>query len=119
MKVMVIDDDNLVLETVGDYLRDAGHEAVLLHSAGEALRTMSESRVDAVVTDVLMPDMDGIEFIRRLRRDWPKLWVVAMSGGGQHLSAAFNLQFSQAFGANRLLAKPLLPDDLLAALPDA
>lgn len=117
MRIMVIDDDSLVLETIGDYLSESGHQVILQRKASEALKALCQNEIDAIFTDVLMPQMDGIEVIRKLREVYPSLWIVAMSGGGQLLTPEFNLHSAMAFGANRLLEKPAGPADVLAVLP--
>ena len=71
--------------------------------------------VDLVITDLLMPDMDGIELINALHKDFAGIRVVAMSGGGV-LDAEFYLTMAKRLRADSLLKKPFTRDELLMAI---
>lgn len=116
LRVLVIDDQKQMLTTLGNLLRRAGHEVVLANSGREGLSRIAENDIEVLITDMLMPDMDGIEVIKTLRVKHPGLWIVAMSGGGRMLSANVALTLSRAFGADRVLYKPFRTAELLAAL---
>ncbi len=116
MRILVIDDQKDVLETIGLMLRGAGHDAILANDAKSGFAQMKRGGFDVLVTDMLMPEADGIEVIKTLRRQHPELWIVAISGGGRQLSANVTLKLSQAFGADRILYKPIRKSDLLAAI---
>jgi CheY-like chemotaxis protein len=72
--------------------------------------------VDLVITDVLMPDGDGLEVITSLRRVAPLTRVLAVSGGGNHLRATDCLAFAKGLGAHGVLMKPFNRAQLLAAV---
>jgi CheY-like chemotaxis protein len=65
---------------------------------------------------MIMPEVGGIDVIRQVRKDHPNLWIVAISGGGDMLSTTVTLTLSEAFGADRILYKPFVKSELLAAL---
>jgi CheY-like chemotaxis protein len=114
-KVLIIDDDTAVRDALKAVVETAGHEVALAVNGLEGLKALGQFRADVVVTDLLMPVKEGIETIKEMRRKWPDLPVVAISGGGMRGNLNF-LEFAQTFGANRVLAKPLEPDVLLQAI---
>lgn len=92
--VLLVDDDQHIREVLADYLRDAGDMIVLTADSGEqALPILqSDAQVDVMVSDVLMPGMDGIELARRARALRPDMRVVMISGswGLAQMPAGFN-----------------------------
>ena len=114
MRILVIE-DNLDLR---DYLRLAletqGYDVLTARNGQEALGYLNGHPVDVVLTDLFMPEMDGIETIATLRKKYPAVRVIAMSGrpGVDYLAVAREL------GVNKTLRKPFEIEELLAALAD-
>jgi CheY-like chemotaxis protein len=112
MRILVIE-DNLDLR---DYLRLAletqGYQVLTARNGEEALGYLNGHPVDVVLTDIFMPEMDGIETIAALRKLFPDIRVIAMSGrpGVDYLAVAREL------GVTRTLRKPFDIEELLAAL---
>ena len=115
-RILVIDDDQPLRETLARVLAGAGYETDQAADGNAGLAACARHRPDLVITDIIMPDREGIETILELRRRSPDLPVIAMSGGSvghrDYLTAATQL------GAVRGLAKPFLPQDLLDAVRD-
>jgi CheY-like chemotaxis protein len=116
MRVLVIDDDPDVLDLIAAFLGDAGHETQTTASSREGLRFLETEHFDALITDVLIPELDGIEIMRAVRKKLPELWIIAMSGGTDRLSANTALRMTQMLGTNRILYKPFAQEHLIAAL---
>lgn len=116
MRVLVIDDNQDALDVIDTYLRDAGHDVIATNCPKAGMQHISEGDIDVLLTDIVMPDIDGIQVIKQLRNNHPNLWIVAISGGGPHLAANYALNTSQAFGADRTLYKPFQKKELLAAI---
>ena len=116
MRIMVVDDEPDVLDLITAYLSDSGHEIEATTNSVEAMERLKLGGYDALVTDVLIPDFDGIELIRAVRRSNPNIWIVAISGGGEHLRATTALSLIRVFGADKILYKPFEQDELIAAL---
>ncbi len=121
--VIVIDDDQDFLKSMSDALRKMGLDVQILLPSRSLIEQVENAFCDLLITDVLMPDVDGLEVIRAFRRTKQQVPVIAMSGGGEMLPAATGLQFSQAFGATRILVKPFtmreLKDAIAELLPSA
>ncbi|MBW8709500.1 MAG: response regulator [Alphaproteobacteria bacterium] len=110
----MIEDDAQVREYVRLALELHEHQALTADNGRQALAYLDGHAVDAVITDVFMPEMDGIETLAVLRKKFPDMRVVAMSGrpGVDYLAIAREL------GVTRTLRKPFEISELLAALKD-
>jgi len=122
--VLVIDDEEAVAHAIRRALEQAGHRATIVTSASEGLHHLREQGADVVVTDLLMPGLDGVDTIRALREEFPWVRVVAVSGGGASpeapspggLTTQACLAVARKAGAHATLAKPFEARDLLLAL---
>ena len=110
--ILIIDDDAAVSRTLSLILTRAGHQVTTATSGRKGLELLSQDGFDLVLTDIIMPELDGIEAIRRIRTDHPGLRIIAMSGGGQIDKADF-LHMADALGADRVLEKPVRSERLL------
>jgi CheY-like chemotaxis protein len=102
----------MVRDTLARMLELGGHKVVAVASGREALEKMAEFAPDVAITDIIMPDTEGIELILELRRKHPKLPIVAISGGGRGHAIEY-LDLAQKLGASRTLAKPFKSAALL------
>lgn len=114
-KILVIDDNELVREMVSATLDTAGHEVRHAADGEEGLRIQDEYQADVVVTDMVMPVLDGVETIRRMKRMSPPPAIIAISGSG-HLGADSHLRLARQCGADAILPKPVQRQALLAAV---
>lgn len=104
-KVLVIDDDPQVRSVVARLIEAEGHKVVQAGNGKEALRRFAGDPADLVISDIYMPEMDGIELLMRLREAFPEARLVAMSGGGA-IAAHHLLGAAKALGAVAVLEKP-------------
>ncbi len=79
MKILVVDDEVMYRQSIGEYLHGRGHEVWKASDGGEALRLMDASPVDMVLSDIQMPEMDGIAFLKQVREQNPSLPVILMT----------------------------------------
>ena len=112
-RILVIDDDELVRDTLRAVLESSGYEVLLAADGDDGLRVFAAESAAMIITDIVMPNREGIETIGELRRMAPDAKIVAISGGGQKGSSDY-LRAAQLLGANRTLRKPFTPDELLA-----
>ena len=110
--ILIIDDDAAVSRTLSLILARAGHQVTTASSGRKGLALLTDNEFDLVLTDIIMPELDGIEAIRKIRADHPGLRVIAMSGGGQIDKADF-LHMAEALGADGVLEKPVRSERLL------
>jgi DNA-binding response OmpR family regulator len=109
--VLIVDDEELLREAVRLALEQDGHEAIEAEDGFAALRLFGEHQPDVVVTDLIMPQKEGIETIRDLRKRYPHAKIIALSGrGGISLNA--NLERARMVGADAALLKPCDFDEL-------
>jgi CheY-like chemotaxis protein len=114
-RILVIDDDPLVRATVRTILDGAGYGIALASDGQDGLAEFRRERADLVITDIVMPEMEGIETIRQLRSLDPKLPILAISGGGRGIPLDY-LRMAQELGASDALSKPFEADELLDAV---
>lgn len=115
MRILLIDDDLLIRELVGSILAEAGHNVVTAANGVDGIDKLQTQNFDLVVTDILMPDKEGVETIFEVRQSWPDLRIIAISGGG--LMKNFSpLSVAKKAGADVVLTKPFEPEDLLNAV---
>ena len=92
-----------------------GYDAVSTSTGDSAEKLIQEHDVDLVITDIYMPEQDGLEIIRRLRKQWAKMPIVAISGGGESGNLDV-LRVALALGASASLIKPYEPGELESIL---
>jgi len=106
-RILLIDDDNLLRRTLCQMLALDGHQVHEAASGDDALRQMQTGLVtDLVITDMLMPGLDGAQVIVSLRRLQPSVPVIAISGGRRSVSSEFSLDTAGLVGASHTLPKP-------------
>ena len=114
-KVLVIEDDALVREALRRVLKQGGYEVFEAQDGDEGLSLFSRVSPDLVITDIIMPNKDGLETIVELRRRSPETKVVAISGGG-HMKGEDYLDVADRLGAAKTLVKPFGSKTLLETL---
>lgn len=112
MNICIVEDNQLVRRYVSASLEDAGHRIVEAGNGDEALRAIEIQPPDLVITDIIMPDKEGIELIAEIRKRQPSTRIIAMSGGGAIDSGTY-LDIADAAGANAYLQKPFLGRELI------
>ena len=115
-RLLVIDDDNLVRAALIDMLQTAGFEVVAASNGRLGLELLETTAVDAVITDILMPEQEGLETIREARQRFPDIRILAISGGGAGGGETQLLRFAESFGADQTLSKPFTGSQLVAAV---
>lgn len=116
-RILVIDDELQVRELLQDILEEAGYEVVLSSDGKEAIEVQQNEPADLIITDLIMPEKEGIETIRELKKLFPDVTIVAMSGGGVVGPKAY-LKIAQGVGAKWTFTKPIERDKLLQGIRD-
>src|SRR5204863_9144444 len=115
MKILVIDDDHLVRYALSKILSSNGYEVVTASDGRRGMVVLRAERPDAVITDIIMPEQEGIDTIIQIRRERPGVKIIAISGGGRIRNIDF-LDMAQSLGANEVLAKQVEVDGVLSCL---
>jgi CheY-like chemotaxis protein len=110
-RILVIDDDPDVREMICCVLETSGHEALAFHNGRAAIERLQRDPADLLITDIFMPDIDGLETIRRIRRTRGEMPIIAISG--VDYGRIDYLDIAEKFGAAATLKKPFRPRDLL------
>ena len=113
--ILVIDDEDLMRQMLRDIIEDAGHEVSVASDGRAGLAALQEKPADLVITDILMPEQDGLELIRDLHREHPDVKILAISGGGTTVKLDF-LPQAQELGAHGALHKPFGRSELLGTI---
>ena len=114
-RILIIDDDELVRAALVLLLEREGHEVLEARDGIQAGRILEVDIPDLVITDIIMPEMEGFEVIREIRRVSPALKIIAISGaapiGDQDI-----LGFASKLGADRVFAKPINRQEFMASV---
>jgi DNA-binding response OmpR family regulator len=112
-RILVADDDPGIRRTLQIGLIQAGYEMIEARDGAQAMRLWRDQGADLVISDIYMPDKDGLEVIRELRGESPTTPVIAMTDGGRSKNLE-PLRHSVTFGAARTIAKPFTLEEMLA-----
>jgi CheY-like chemotaxis protein len=110
--ILVVDDDPVLRQVITLALEGAGHSVLRCENGKKAVDFLAHEAADLLITDIIMPEMDGVETVRAVRRLQPQLPILAISGGGSFDPTDY-LGMAQAFGATAVLPKPIRPQQLI------
>ena len=113
--ILLVEDDLAMLETLSLAIRSKGHNVVTAHNGEQGVACIAENHFDLIVTDILMPYMDGLGLIDELKRVAPNTKVLAISGGGVAVNFSF-LDAAKRHGAMATLEKPFPIAEFYSAL---
>ena len=114
-RILVVDDEDIVRTSCSRALSPEGYEVRLAKNGVEGLKMASEERFDLVLTDLKMPDMDGIEVLRIIKEQWPETAVIIVTGYQTVDTAVKAIKL----GAYDYIEKPFTPDALISAVAEA
>jgi CheY-like chemotaxis protein len=114
-RILVIDDEPSILLMIKKMLEKAGHEVEMALNGKEGMQLFEKNKADLLITDIIMPEKEGLETIVEMRKNYPDLKIIAISGGGR-ISADGYLPGAKLLGANMVFQKPLVQKELLEAV---
>ena len=106
LSILVADDEAHIRLLVQHWLEGAGHRVTCAADGKEATALLADAHYDLAVTDILMPERDGIDFIAELKRIQPAARILAISGGGRIIASEDCLKIAQGLGAHAAVVKP-------------
>ena len=116
-RILIIDDETNILLMLKKMLERAGYEIDLASNGEEGLRLFRNEPSDLVITDIIMPEKEGLETIREMRKMQPEMKIIAMSGGGK-ISADNYLETAKIFGASRIMEKPFTQQAMVSIVKE-
>jgi CheY-like chemotaxis protein len=114
--ILILEDDPQFRKLLARILLEDGYNVETACNGKDGLRIFNANPADVVITDILMPEMDGIEVIRRLAKHHTKPKFLAISGGSYNMPARLNLDVAALLGVSRTLAKPFSPVEFKSAV---
>jgi CheY-like chemotaxis protein len=115
-KILVIDDEEQLRELLKQMLSRDGHQIMTAADGVEGVRAFDTFHPDVVITDIIMPNKDGIEVITELLGRNSKTAIIAISGGRRAITAEFNLESAELLGVKGILSKPFTREQLRETL---
>lgn len=115
-RILVIDDDGGIRSMLRRLLEEEGYEVMEAPDGKVGIRLFRENRIDLIITDIIMPEKEGVETIMEIKRDFPEAAVIAMSGGGTRMTGDSCLALAKTSGAHYAFPKPLDSKALLQAV---
>jgi DNA-binding response OmpR family regulator len=115
--ILIADDDDQVRMLLKRVLVKAGYDVSEARNGNEAVRIFKQKSAALLITDLIMPDKEGIETIQEFRRNHTPVKIIAISGGGR-LDQNMYLAMAKKIGADRVLSKPFMPQDLLTVVQE-
>lgn len=114
-RILVIDDEQYILLMLKKMLERAGFDVDIAINGEEGLRYYYKYPADLIITDIVMPEKEGLETIRELKSHNPNIKIIAISGGGRVDSKEY-LESARLFGAKQIFSKPFKQAELLKAV---
>lgn len=115
-KILIVEDDEQLREMLKQALEREDYEVVDSNNGEEAIRLLKQSSVDLLITDIIMPQKDGTRLIMEIRRDFPDLQIIAISGGARHIDPQNPLHIAKKLGAQFTFTKPFKISEFLEAI---
>jgi DNA-binding NtrC family response regulator len=116
-RILIIDDEPYILLMLKKMLERAGYEVDLASNGREGMAVFEQDSADLVITDIIMPDKEGLELILEMKKKRPELKIIAMSGGGR-ISPESYLECARHFGAEKVFQKPFRQKEIVSAVKE-
>jgi CheY-like chemotaxis protein len=114
-KILIVDDEHAILLMLKKMLEKAGHEVDIASNGNEGIILFEKNKYNLLITDIIMPEKEGIETIIELHNKYPDLKIIAISGGGR-IGPDGYLSGAKLLGANMVFQKPLIQKTFLEAV---
>jgi CheY-like chemotaxis protein len=115
ISILLVDDDNQFRAMLSEALTGEGYQVVEASDGSQAIKLYANQQTDLVITDLVMPEKEGLEMIKEIKQLYSGVKIIAITGGGRGASGDY-LKIAKAFGAQRTLAKPFFHREMLEAI---
>lgn len=116
--ILLVDDEELLRAGMQEMLEIQGFYVITAPNGEQALSCLADTQVDLVITDLVMPKMDGVDFVQQLRKIRPDVPVIVVSGSTRNIMQRYGIDTIQVPGADASLSKPFKGLDLVAQIKD-
>ena len=116
-RILVIDDEQYILLMLKKMLERAGYDVDIAINGEEGMRYYQKYPADLIITDIIMPEKEGLETIRELKSYNPDVKIIAISGGGRVDSKEY-LESARLFGASKVFSKPFKQGEIINAVQE-
>ncbi len=106
LSILIVDDFEEIQILVAHWLRSRGHQVTCASTGEAAIKLLEQERFDLVITDVMMPDGDGLDVIREFKHQRSPTRVLAITGGGKYVTSAECARLAAELGADAIVLKP-------------
>ena len=118
-KILIVDDDKNYRSSLRRLLTDLDYDVIVAENGDEAISTYTQSPADIVITDIFMPEKDGLEVIIELKKKFQDAKIIAISGGSTKFNVSLNLlEQAKQLGAHTIIDKPFRNEQLISAIKD-
>ncbi len=117
-RILVIDDDRQMRQMLRQMLERQGYEVVDAPNGKEGIELCRQFSIDLIITDIIMPEKEGVATIIELRRDFPDVKIIAISGGSRGIDSQSCLSYAKALGVSHRFTKPFDRKELLEAIQE-
>ena len=115
-KITIVDDEEVVLKMLSTMIQREGFYVETAVNGKDALKIIKKNKPDLVVTDLMMPEKEGIELIKDLKALYKDIKIIAISGGNKHFDPSIQLKSAQYLGADASFSKPLDRQEFISAI---
>lgn len=116
-RILIIDDESQIRSMLRLMLERVGYEVIEAADGMDGIRQYRDNPADLIITDLIMPNKDGIGMIIELKKEFPNVKIIAMSGGGVNRPEGY-LDGAKKLGATRTLTKPIDRDEMINAVKE-
>lgn len=116
-RILIIEDDPITQELVKDILEEENYDVEVAGNGIDGLELQNSNPFDLIITDIVMPEKEGIETILEIKRDYPKVKLIAISGGASYGANGY-LKMAKMLGVERTFPKPFERDDIVNAVKE-
>jgi YesN/AraC family two-component response regulator len=117
VKILLVDDEILTRKTLEAFLVRKGFDVISAEDGHHATRFLKKYTPQIVITDIIMPEKNGIELILDIQKKYPSIKIIAISGGGK-INASTHLNIAKDLGVHAIISKPVTDKDLLSAIEE-
>ena len=118
-KILIVEDDVALSQVLRGALMDSGHNVMEAFDGATASKIMKKESIDLVIADIFLPEKDGLDLIREVKKGAPEVKIIAISGGGKHNKDSYTyLKAAMSFGADCRIDKPFDIAELLGSIEE-